>query len=116
MYEPHSAQPLPRVAFIWRLVKHATIVLGLVAVSLLAGMWGYVYFAGMNWIDAFPHASMLPGGIGPAGTLTSNSAKIFAGLYALYAGLVFIASAGILVAPVAHRILHRLHVDDARRR
>jgi hypothetical protein len=55
---------------------------------------------------------MLLGGMGPVGDLPSDSAKIFAGVYALYAGLVFIASATILIAPVAHRVLHKLHVSD----
>jgi hypothetical protein len=55
---------------------------------------------------------MLLGGMGPVGDLPTDAAKIFAGLYALYAGLVFIASATILIAPVAHRVLHKLHVSD----
>jgi hypothetical protein len=58
---------------------------------------------------------MLLGGMGPVGDLPNDASKVFAGLYALYAGLVFIASAGILVAPVAHRVLHSLHVDEGDR-
>lgn len=65
----------------------------------------------MDWIDAFLNTAMLLGGMGPVGDLPTSAAKIFAGCYALYAGLVFIASAGILVAPVAHRILHKLHME-----
>jgi hypothetical protein len=112
MYEPKSAKLLTRGEFYWRLARHLVFVSVLIGVSLVAGMLGYAYLAGMSWIDAFLNASMLLGGMGPVGDLTTDASKLFAGFYALYAGLVFIASAGILVAPVAHRILHRLHVDE----
>ena len=111
-YEPRSAKLLPRRQFYGRLARHLILVLSLMGVSLAGGMAGYAYLADMSWIDAFLNASMLLGGMGPVGDLPNDGAKLFAGLYALYAGLVFIASAGILVAPVAHRVLHRLHVDD----
>jgi hypothetical protein len=78
-------------------------------------MIGYRSVAGMAWVDAFLNASMLLGGMGPVGELQTAGAKIFAGLYALYSGLVFIASAGILTAPIAHRILHKLHVEGRER-
>ena len=55
---------------------------------------------------------MLLGGMGPIGDLPNDTAKVFAGVYALYSGIVFIASAGILIAPVAHRLLHRVHLDE----
>jgi hypothetical protein len=111
-YEPKSERLLPRGQFYGRLAKHLMLVAMLVGVSLLGGMAGYMYLAHMPVVDAFLNASMLLGGMGPVGDLPNDASKWFAGLYALYAGLVFIASAGILVAPVAHRILHRLHVDD----
>jgi hypothetical protein len=112
VYEPKSAALLTSAQFGWRLVGHFVIVAGLVTASLVIGMVGYRYLAPMSWVDAFLNASMLMGGMGPVDTLSNNSAKLFAGCYALYAGLVFIASAGILIAPIAHRVLHRLHVDD----
>jgi hypothetical protein len=70
--------------------------------------------AGMSAVDAFLNASMLLGGMGPVGDLPNDSSKIFAGFYALYAGLIFIVSAGVIIAPVAHRIFHRLHLQQAR--
>lgn len=112
MYEPHTSRLLTTRQFINRLVQHGVIVALLVSVSLFAGMLGYVVLGHLSWVDAFLNASMLLGGMGPVDPLPSNAAKIFAGVYALYSGLVFIASAGILVAPVAHRILHRLHMDE----
>ena len=113
MYEPNSAPLLTSAQFARRLANHFGVVAGLVVASLLAGMLGYRYIAHMRWVDAFLNASMLLGGMGPVGDLPSDAAKIFAGVYALYAGLVFLASIGIIIAPVAHRILHRFHVEDA---
>lgn len=114
MYESHTSRLLSTRQFINRLVQHGVVVALLVSVSLIVGMIGYVWLARLSWIDAFLNASMLLGGMGPVDPLPTDGAKIFAGLYALYSGLVFIASAGILVAPVAHRVLHRLHMDAER--
>jgi len=111
MYEHRTARLLPGHRFIRRLMGHFAVVVALVLISLLGGMAGYVHFAGFGWVDAFLNASMLLGGMGPVGDLPSDDAKIFAGIYALYAGLVFIASSSILIAPVAHRIFHKLHLD-----
>src|SRR5262245_36942094 len=112
LYVSRTATLLPRQEFLWRLLRHVGIVTVFVLFSLIAGMIGYVVFAHMRWVDAFVNAAMLLGGMGPVGDLPNDASKIFAGLYALYAGLVFIASISIIIAPVAHRILHRLHVDD----
>ena len=115
MYEHHSARLIPIRLFLRRLVRHFYVVGGLILFSLLGGMVGYVVLADMSWIDAFLNASMLLGGMGPVGDLPNGRSKIFAGIFALYSGLVFIASAGILIAPVAHRVLHKLHLDRERK-
>lgn len=86
----------------------------MVAVSLLIGMAGYHALEGLSWIDAFLNASMLLGGMGPVHVPTSDGGKIFAGLYALYCGLLVIFVAGVLLAPVAHRLLHRLHIQQGK--
>jgi hypothetical protein len=112
MYERHTARLLTPAEFLTRMVRHGVVVLILIVVSLFMGMAGYVYLAGLSWIDAFVNAAMLLGGMGPVDRMDNTSAKLFAGVYALYCGIVFIASAGILVAPVAHRILHRLHLPE----
>jgi hypothetical protein len=108
----HGAQALiPLHQFIRRLAHSGIIALVLIAVSLSIGMLGYHVFVGLNWIDAFLNASMLLGGMGPVNTPASFGGKLFAGLYALYCGLVVILVAGVLLAPVAHRILHRFHME-----
>src|SRR5262245_41578588 len=111
-YESRTQPMLSPAQFSLRLASHLAGVSAIIVGSLLAGMAGYHWFAAMSWTDSFLNASMLLGGMGPVGDLPNRGAKIFAGLYALYAGLMFIVSIGIIIAPVAHRILHRLHVDD----
>jgi hypothetical protein len=114
MFEHKSSPLLPRHRFIRRQVRHTAIAGGLVAVSLLVGMAGYMGLAHMSWPDAFLNSAMLLGGMGPVGDLPNTVSKVFAGLFALYAGVIFIVSAGILVAPAAHRVLHRLHLEERR--
>jgi hypothetical protein len=111
MYESRTTPPIPLPRFIRRVFAHVGVVMAIVGVSLFAGMIGYVSLAHMAWVDAFLNASMLLGGMGEVGDLPTSASKIFAGLYSLYAGLVFIVSASIVMAPVVHRILHKLHAD-----
>jgi len=109
LFEHHSEPLLSTGAFLSRLARSAGAGAALMLVSLGAGMLGYHQFEGQPWIDAFLEASMLMGGMGPVSTPHTTGGKLFAGLYALYCGLVLILVAGILLAPVAHRILHKFH-------
>lgn len=88
---------------------HVGVALGLIGVSLLVGMQGYEHYEHLPWRDAFLNTAMLLGGMGPVDAPRSNGGKIFAGIFALYAGLVFIIVAGLFFAPVIHRIMHRFH-------
>src|SRR5436190_1796973 len=54
-------------------------------------------------------------GMGPLTELRTYGGKVFAGLYALYSGLFLIIAAGLLLAPLLHRFLHRLHLDEDQR-
>lgn len=112
MYESRRTQPLPVRHFLGRMVRHAAAALLLVCGSLAIGMWGYQSLESLSWLDAFLNAAMLLGGMGPVHTPASGPGKLFAGLYALYAGLVFIVTAGLLLAPAVHRVLHTFHWDD----
>jgi hypothetical protein len=80
--------------------------------SLAGGMAGYMYFERLPWRDAFLNAAMLLGGMGPVESPATPGGKLFAGLYALYAGLVFLVAVGIVLAPVVHRLLHQFHWDQ----
>jgi hypothetical protein len=110
------AQPvIPAHRFMIRLAHSGAIALALVAVSLFIGMLGYHFLESLSWIDAFLDASMLLGGMGPVHMPVTYGGKLFAGLYALYCGLAVIIVAGVLLAPIAHRLLHRFHVEDRAR-
>lgn len=95
-----------------RMLTHFGISLGILGVSLLFGIWGYEHYEHLPWRDAFLNAAMLLGGMGPVKTDLSETGKVFAGLYALYAGLVVIAVAGLLLAPGVHHLMHHVHWDD----
>lgn len=114
MYEKRGTRPISKRAFASRMFRHLLVSASLVGGSLGIGMAGYEYFEGLAWRDAFLNAAMLLGGMGPIEAPESPGGKLFAGFYALYAGLVFLVGAAILAAPVAHRVLHRFHWDERR--
>ncbi len=112
MYEARGARPLSFERFAWRFARHFGVAAALILLSLALGMAGYRAFEHMAWADAFVNSAMLLGGMGPVDPLKTDAGKIFAGVYALYAGLVFLIVAGLLLAPVVHRILHRFHWEE----
>lgn len=112
MYEPRIQRPISRSAFLRRMARHGGIAAATLAVSLLIGMIGYHTFESMPWLDGFLNAAMLLGGMGPVGELKTAAGKLFAGFYALYAGLVFITVTSLLGAPLFHRLLHRFHWEE----
>lgn len=112
MYESRRQRPLPRAHFVRRLGLHMALAMAVLAVSLGIGMAGYVAFEHLSLLDAFLNAAMLLGGMGPVDLPKSEAGKLFAGCYALYAGLVFIATAALVLTPLLHRVLHRFHWDE----
>ena len=112
MYENKHQPPLPRAHFARRLALHLALAMAVLAVSLGIGMLGYVEFERLPWLDAFLNAAMLLGGMGPVNVPITPAGKLFAGCYALYAGLVFIVTAALLFTPLLHHVLHRLHWDE----
>lgn len=82
------------------------------AIALFLGITGYHFIAGFNWVDSLLEASMILGGMGPVRELPRDSAKVFASIYALFSGVIFIALMGIILAPVVHRVLHKFHVGE----
>lgn len=112
MYEHRRTPPLPPRLFLWRLLRHFALAAVLLAASLWLGIAGYEHFEHLAWRDAFLNAAMLLGGMGPVNNPVTPAGKLFAGLYALYAGLVFLVAATIILAPVVHRMLHLFHCDE----
>jgi len=114
VYEHHSARLLTPRQFVGRMARHLGLVTALVMLSLAAGMAGYMALGRMHAVDAFLNSAMLLGGMGPVDPLKTDGGKVFAGLFALYSGLVFLIVAGVLLAPVVHRILHRFHWEQSK--
>ncbi len=118
MFEHHKQALASNRKFAQRIVKFLGFSVAIIGFSLFLGMWGYHYFAGISWVDAFYNASMILTGMGPALDIDAlpencrSDVKIFAGLYALYSGVVFLAATGLLLSPVIHRFFHKLHIDD----
>jgi hypothetical protein len=109
MYETRVEPILPRPLFIVRMLRHSAGAAALVALSLVIGMAGYVGFEHLSWLDAFLNAAMLLGGMGPIHNPETWGGKLFAGIYALYCGLVVIVTMGVVLAPLLHRALHKFH-------
>ena len=114
MYEARVHPLIPRERFAKRVLLHFAAALAVLSLSLAMGMVGYEYFENLRWRDAFLNTAMLIGGMGPVDPPRTNGGKVFAGLYALYAGLVFLAAAGLVLAPILHRLLHRFHWERDR--
>ncbi len=111
MFEHHT-QPLATPAeFAQRMLRYSSITAGIILFSLVIGILGYHYFESLSWIDSLLNASMILGGMGPVNALQTNAGKIFASFYALYSGIVLLASVGILVTPIFHRFMHRFHLE-----
>lgn len=111
MYEHRNKPLLSRAEFLFRILLHVLLGTSIVLVSLGAGILGYRWFEGMPWIDAILNASMILGGMGPVNVLNSEGGKLFASSYAIFSGVVFIGVMGLFLAPFAHRLLHRFHME-----
>jgi len=111
MYEDRHTPPLPPRRFVRRMADHVALAAVLVFVSLLVGMWGYEHYEHLPWRDAFLNTAMLLGGMGPVDPLHTNGGKVFAGVFALYAGVVFLVVAGLFLVPAIHRIAHLFHFE-----
>lgn len=111
MFEHHREPLLPRSAFLRRVGRFSGWALLIVLGSVAIGMIGYHFLEGLAWMDAFLNAAMILGGMGPVNPIKTEGGKLFAGLYALYSGLVFLLAAGVLFAPILHRFMHRFHLE-----
>jgi hypothetical protein len=112
LYESKHKPPLSRERFARRLAAHIAVAIALLVVSLAGGMVGYAVLEDLSWMDAFLNAAMLLGGMGPVNPPQTEAGKLFAGLYALYAGLVFIVTAALVFTPIVHRLIHHFHWDE----
>ena len=115
-FEQRGESLLPAHAFRRRVIRHALASFALIGGSLAVGVIGYHVTGKFGWLDSLYNASMILGGMGPViGDIkdTPSGLKWFASFYALYSGLALLTSAGVLMAPAAHRLLHRFHLDES---
>ena len=103
---------MSRRAFLGRMTRSVIATAGVVVFSLLLGSAGYHYFGGLPWIDALLNAAMILTGMGPVDPMKTVGAKLFATFYALYSGVAFLTMVAILMAPIAHRFLHKFHLEQ----
>ncbi len=111
-YEGKGDQLLPIAQYRRRVAAHVLLAVVLLILALGGGIWGFHATERMSWMDAYLQASMLLGGMGPTSSPVTNIGKLFAGLYAMFAGLMFIVVAGVVLGPPLHRVMHRFHIDD----
>lgn len=112
MYERRTQPLAPRRVFYSRLSRSAILGAAIILASLCIGMVGYHYFEKLPWLDAFTNASMILSGMGPLAPIQTTAGKLFAGCYALFSGIAFISSIGIVFTPIYHRFLHKFHVES----
>jgi hypothetical protein len=105
--------PWPK--FARRLAKSFAAMVAIVSAALLAGILGYHSIAHLSWVDSLLNASMILTGMGPVDPMKDTASKLFASAYALFSGVVFLSAVGVLLSPIAHRLLHAFHIDDSGR-
>jgi hypothetical protein len=112
MFEHRSRPLVPRRVFLLRLLRFFLAAQVIVAGSLAVDTWGYMHYAQQSRVDAFLNASMILAGMGPVGTLPTGEAKLFASFYALYSGIALLTTVAVILAPLVHRMLHALHLEE----
>jgi hypothetical protein len=113
MYEAKHQRIVNQRVFIRRVTRNFILGLAIILFSVLLGMLGYHYLANLPWIDSFENAAMILSGMGPVDVLDNSVAKVFAGCYALFSGVVFLVVIAIIFAPVVHRFFHKFHLADS---
>lgn len=111
MFEQRHERLLTRGEFARRMVRAIAAGFAMVVVSVSLGTIGYRMTEHMGWLDSVYNATMILTGMGPARELKTDAGKIFATIYALFSGLVFLTTGGLVLTPMVHRMLHRFHVE-----
>ena len=111
-FERRHEKLAPISIYVQRIIGSLAIASVLILIGLSVGVTGYHFLAGFNFVDSLLEASMILGGMGPVRELTTDAAKVFASIYALFSGVIFIALMGIILSPVAHRVMHKFHIDE----
>ena|SRR5437588_9599592 len=113
IFERKHEDLAPLDVFVKRVFAALGVAFCLIGLALIIGIQGYHWLGGLGWIDSLLEASMILGGMGPVNQLVNDGVKIFASVYALFSGLVFIAVMGVVLSPIVHRFLHKFHIDES---
>lgn len=109
----HRKQQVVSVnSFLKRIGKYSAFAFVLITISVAIGTTGYHWICGLSWIDSFYMACMILTGMGPVTEMTNDGAKLFSSFYALYSGVAFLSVTAVFFAPIIHRLLHILHVEE----
>lgn len=109
----HKKQKVLTISkFFRRILKYFYFTSFLVFFSLSIGIFGYSYFGNLAFIDSLHMSSMILTGMGPVVEMKTEEAKLFSSFYALYSGVAFLSITAVFFAPIIHRLLHILHVED----
>jgi len=112
VYEKKNQRLAPLSVFYKRMLWNLIVACLLLGACLSIGVLGYHYSDNIPWIDSVHNASMILSGMGPVVTIQSVTGKLFSSFYALFSGIAFITNIGIILAPMAHRLYHRLHIEE----
>ena len=110
--ENRKQKVTPFSHFLYRLLRYGLFAFGLILFSVLIGTLGYHHFGQISWLDSFHMACMILTGMGPVAEMTTPPAKIFSSFYALYSGVAFLSVTAVFFAPIIHRLLHILHIEQ----
>jgi len=110
----NSTEPLlTRKKYLRRLIYMSLITVVILTIWVFIGMAGYHFIDKLSWVDSFVNTGMLVGGMGPVNALVNPAAKIFAGLYAIFSGVLFLSAFAVMMSPIFHRFLHKFHIDTS---
>lgn len=112
MKTPKRKYILPPKEFAKRVIKYTVVSVCLLAISLGIGILGYHYIGEINWVDSMYNASMILTGMGPVNEMTTDAAKLFASVYAIFSGVIFLSTVAVFFAPFAHRLMHLLRIQE----
>lgn len=110
--EHHKQRLLPLPDFFKRLARYFLFASILIFISVCIGVVGYHHYGELRWLDSFHMACMILTGMGPVVEMKTDTAKLFSSFYALYSGVAFLSITAVFFAPIIHRLLHILHIDD----
>lgn len=103
---------IPLKRFMVRLLRYSVFAGVLILFSVCLGVMGYHFLGHLGWLDSFHMACMILTGMGPVAEMNTSAAKLFSSFYALYSGVAFLSITAVFFAPIVHRLLHILHVEE----